>query len=217
MKAAFSWFSLLIFLLFLAGCEAAQQTTTSSSATTTTSTASTTASTTSTVYIPSAHQINLAVEACTYVNSDAPNGNYSNPSGVYMGCIDTTIYYAFLRFDIIPIPLGALINSAIFYYYVNSGSTTAFHIANIASTWEESAITWNNVPSLSSLIASGQAGGTYGYNSIDITNGFRQWYNGTTPNYGFRMHGEWEGGYKYMIFGGRSSVNPPYIKVNYTY
>ena len=183
-------------------------TTTNTSIINTTSTAVIIPTTTS-LYIPQSHVVYLAASA--NVSWNMYGGLYTNE--LRLGAVQgSAIYYAYLYFDLSSIPKGATINSVVFKYYVTSGNVTSFQIKHLDSSWAELSFI---PPSAGPIIASGQAT-KYGYNSVDITNGFRAWHNGSITNNGFGIYGlnELE---DMIIFDSRYGTNPPYLEVTYIY
>jgi len=191
----------------------ATTTTTTSTSTTSPLITATTTSSTTTTYNASYHALDLTAEACTWARSGS-NTNQSSQSTVYLGGDPSWFYaYAYLKFDISSIPALASIYSATFYYYVDSGNVMYFQIMNLASSWEESTLTFSNKPTAGTTIASGTVQ-YLGYNSIDITNGFRNWFNGTSTNNGFGMYGIGDS-QPLVLFEDQHNTNPPIIRAIY--
>lgn len=87
------------------------------------------------------------------------------------------------------IPSNATIIYAKFKFYVkNYVGTDTYTLRRVTATWTEGGITWNNQPGVSDTINSLSCGAKKWY-EVDITNAFKNWWNATWADYGFRMNG----------------------------
>ncbi|SEN50187.1 DNRLRE domain-containing protein, partial [Lihuaxuella thermophila] len=105
---------------------------------------------------------------------------------------DYGITRSFIKFQLQPLLSGAQISSA--RLYLNQYSTVANQQVNlypVTSNWSSSSVTWNNQPSIGSLLSSTTVGGAGEY-SWDLTSLARGWYSGTTKNYGVSLRHQTE-------------------------
>ncbi|MBA7476358.1 hypothetical protein ES707_11743 [subsurface metagenome] len=120
------------------------------------------------------------------------------------------------------LPRNAKINSATLYIYVSTAASgfAALWTKLCDADWDESTLTWNNMPSISG----GEIGSTMnltttGWKSNIITTIFNNWFTGAANNYGIMFWtDEAESG-----SAGAGYVNTsenvsyqPYVLVNYT-
>ncbi len=143
--------------------------------------------------------------------------DYLNPDG--------QIVRSLIRFDVSAIPAGTPIDSAVLrVYLVNSydypGRSRTITTYRISSSWSESGVTWNTMPSC--VQAYGSASVTHeawGWYSFNVTNLVRGWVNGTLTNYGVMLRGpEWSGSdSSWRGFATRESgtTYAPYLQITY--
>ena len=121
-----------------------------------------------------------------YAESGYPDIEPGNQRNLYLGY--DTLYNKYrtriyIKFNLPSLPSGAEVDSAQaqLYQYADecSGSygVTAYEIA---SSWGEWEVTWNNQPSKGSSVGSASFSCSDGWKSIDITGLVRDWYGGQT-------------------------------------
>ncbi len=127
-----------------------------------------------------------------------------------------------IEFDLSSLPAGATINSATLELYeygqcsVNMNSID-LHL-NLGS-WEESSVTWSNAPSYGPVIATNTGETTEcEWLIFDVTSAVTDWYNGSEPNYGFRISGPDQKVRKYIPSSDNNDrpTERPILRINYT-
>ena len=115
----------------------------------------------------------------TYVNSAHPAVNYGSLSNLYVNSNGT----ALLQFDLSALPAGTTagqIGSATLKLYVNRVNTSGLvSVLPVNSAWSESAVTYNSIPTLGSMVASFTPVAAEQYVIVDITALVQGWV--TTP------------------------------------
>jgi len=110
--------------------------------------------------------ISLQVIEDTYANSDNPDTNYGSANGFVSGMDGGSVCRSFLKFDLSSIPPGQLVISAKLRLDNSFISFPApeLGVYYIHDSWDESTLTWNNMPSSNEFIPIDQ-----GYISGEIT------------------------------------------------
>gem|GEM_PF-3570967 len=161
--------------------------------------------------------VNLPSVADAQTSQKYPDANYGTNPLMYSGnMIDSLSYRSYLRFDLSPIPTGAIINSATLIVYVASatGSPT-IEVRSAVQGWTESTVTWNNQPIPSALIIDSQViSSSPGFVSWDITSLVSMWFGGKVFNNGICLKGP-TSAESYAQFHTREGSNPPYIQITY--
>ena len=132
----------------------------------------------------------------SYVNSSSPNTNYGSDARLWVSDLRTT----YIKIDLPPLPDGATINTAFLYIpYYFSGSTGRMKTGayRVLSNWAEHSITYNNAPTLGSYISYATLSAstsitqtTPGTARYSIHSVVREWYAGTSENYGVAIKRE---------------------------
>jgi hypothetical protein len=115
------------------------------------------------------------------------------------------------------IPSNSTINSAILWMRIRADTTSlTVSVYTCSADWNESTLTWNNMPGQSASIGSfaNMPANTGGWLSLNITSTVQGWNNGTIPNYGLRLVTD-QGGSNSGGFATKESANVPYIVVDY--
>jgi len=89
----------------------------------------------------------LAIED-TYANSGDPCANYGSDNGFCSGKSGSSIYRAYLKFDLSGIPAGNVVTSATLRIDNGFVSDPApeLDVSRISDRWDESTVTWNDQP-----------------------------------------------------------------------
>ncbi len=131
----------------------------------------------------------------SYVSSSFPDNNY-NEIYVAFGEATTTVFRAYLKFDVSSIPSGSTITSATLRLYREDNWNDAlrnFLVSRIASNWTETGPTWNTRPNRTATPTATGFGGTPGTTGwISWTDGailswVQLWVDGSYANYGFEI------------------------------
>jgi hypothetical protein len=142
-----------------------------------------------------------------------------------------TVTRSLIAFDISSIPANSTIISAtLSLYYYNSGNTIghsqssgsdACWLRRITSSWSESTVTWNNLPSTTTvnqvnIPASGND--TASYPNINVTALITDIYNNPTTSDGMMLELQTEQYYRSLLFASSNNSNPalrPRISITY--
>ncbi|MFN8143597.1 MAG: DNRLRE domain-containing protein [Bacteroidia bacterium] len=125
-----------------------------------------------------------------------------------------------LQFDLSSIPAGAVITSAVLSLYFNPNSAEGGHVSSFLSTnscylqritsnWNESTVTWNTMPSTTTLhqvTIPKTTSSTQNFPSINVTSLVQDMINNPTQSFGFMMKLKNEVRFNKMIFA--SSDHP---------
>lgn len=151
---------------------------------------------------PPIETIQLFPSADATVLQGQPSNNWGGLTTMrvgydYSGCpdsVDGKIARSMLRFDLSSIPTGASVVDAKLHldfvtscYFLGHSQRRTVTIYRAASSWSESAVTWNNKPSYAEAYGSASVGvtsSTLGWYSFDVTNLVRAWMAGTYSNNG---------------------------------
>ena len=134
------------------------------------------------------------------VNSKNPSVNFSSIPVYYVGN-DNTFYNSrsYFKIDVPDIGKSNIVVKAEFNLYQTACNPSDFAERNIyayklTQDWDATQITWNNKPTnqstISDYMALNKTNSTV--KTIDITGMVREWYNGSSKNYGFVLMGDSE-------------------------
>lgn len=134
---------------------------------------------------------------------------------------------AFIQFDLSTLPIdvesvqfGVKHNPHTTYCY--SGCSADFYFAPLTAAWDETTINYSNFPARGSDFygpVSVSFPNDFGFVEYDITAAYRDWKNGTIPNYGFNIYSTTVTCNNAAVFFNISSsddteeANRPYLKV----
>jgi len=129
-----------------------------------------------------------------------------------VGIKNGAIYRSFVRFDLPTLPKNCIITNAELTSASGSSDGTLYIEAHmLGRAWQPGTISWSNQPkSGNRLLDYAQ-----NYSYFNITKAVREWYEGTSPNYGigFKAYDETLRRSKTISF--KSSKTKPYLKLNY--
>ncbi len=109
--------------------------------------------------------------ADAYVNSSRANNNFGNSTILRTDASPTINSY--VQFDVDDLP--GTIEEARLRIYTNSGSPVGVDIHSVSdNSWDETSITFNNAPSLGSIIASSGPYSSQSWIEIDVTSGVQE-------------------------------------------
>jgi hypothetical protein len=173
--------------------------------------------------VQTASSLTLVPTGSTTVQEAHPttNYNYSVSPGLTLGRIGGGRSRGLVEFNIGEIPLGATINSATLYIYQGgwydvSGSARTIYADRVTSAWHEAVATWGYAPTVGATAASVTVGMSEGWYAMDVTALVREWYTGTTPDYGLLLRGYEGSGNLYREFVQRFYEDEPELAVDYT-
>jgi hypothetical protein len=124
------------------------------------------------------------------VNSLHPDTNFGNLSNLYVGPSDTSnhpINITLLQFDLSGLPSAPVTHAELRFYVNRANLFGHLDIAPVTSSWQESAVTFNSMPSLGTLIATIPVQQRFAYISVDVTQQVADWLSGKMPNNGFAI------------------------------
>jgi hypothetical protein len=150
-----------------------------------------------------------------------PNTNYGGSIPLTVGRIDGGRSRALIKFNTGQIPAGATINSATLRIYQGgwydySGSVRTIYADRVTAPWHEAVAMWGCAPTVGDTVGHVGVGMTEGWYLIDVTSLVRDWYMGTTPNYGVLLRGYEGSASLYRQFAPRLYDEEPQLVVNYT-
>ena len=108
----------------------------------------------------------------SYMAEAAPTTNYGTTYFMSVTTQPSSNYYSIIKFNTSLIPSGATINSATLYLYKRVGPVSRYHqIYNVSNAWNETNITWNNMPSATTLNDNKSTGTSGSWVSFNVTLG----------------------------------------------
>lgn len=160
---------------------------------------------------------NITVSADTHVDSWAPNTNFGSYNFFSVLTSGSLIAYGYVKFSLSSLPAGIYISNAKMWLYTTpsvGGSSTNDAKFVSDDSWTEGGITWNNKPSLGSILATTVVEQPTTWYSWDVTTQTRTEYNGDkTLSMGLSNYqGNWEAPFRSKEYNGQD----PYLEVSYT-
>ncbi|MBH8609076.1 DNRLRE domain-containing protein [Thermoactinomyces sp. CICC 10521] len=109
-------------------------------------------------------------------------------TGTYTDSIyGTGVYRSYIKFGLAPLLSSANITSAkLTLYQYSTTQPEQVDLYSVASDWTSTGIKWTQVPATGTLITSTNVSDV-GFYDFDITSLVKQWYGGTTSNYGVML------------------------------
>ena len=107
----------------------------------------------------------------SWIEAEFPNGNHGSEISLRIKS-DSRTRRSYLKFDLNSIPTGKSITSVKLYLYCTYkdwNPSLEIYLNETSDNWNESTITWNNAPAVSSAITSILVNGTGQYYCWDIT------------------------------------------------
>ncbi|NQT30570.1 MAG: DNRLRE domain-containing protein [Candidatus Saganbacteria bacterium] len=181
----------------------------------------TTSSTSTTIRIT--YTVPITAEATTFANQafqTTPQYSLLAHEAGY-SATESATRRSFIKFDFSSIPATAIIDSATLYLYVTevAGADTTIYFYAADSLWDETTLTWQNMPA-----ANGQMGivqelfsvGQTGSVSIDANSAVQVWHNGSLDNYGMILVSYNNSSTNILKYTSRASTtNKPYLEIVY--
>jgi hypothetical protein len=110
------------------------------------------------------------------------------------------------------IPVGAVIDSAVFYIDVTTALNEQVTLHRVTADWQETVVTWNNFAGNFNGTSEGSfTPSSAGWYETDVTNLVNSWVDSTYPNFGILLKEEFSS--QVQIFSSRESGISPYLKV----
>jgi len=115
------------------------------------------------------------------------------------------------------IPDGATVESATFYIYVLTPGNQPVNTHRVTADWDETTVTWNSFgEAFDPAIIGSFTTATAGWYTVDITDLFKSWLDGSVPNYGILLD-QVEKEYPRTIYlAHENDYNQPFMEVCYT-
>ena len=127
------------------------------------------------------------VSADSYVNRVFPAVNFGYQSNLRVSNMSTSL----LGFNLASLPSGTTssqVSKATLWLYINRVDTAgSVNVSPVTSTWSESAVTYNSIPSLGSVIASFTAASGEQYIAVDLTALVQSWLTTPSSNFGIAL------------------------------
>lgn len=121
------------------------------------------------------------------------------------------------RFDLSPIPAGAVINQVSAEFYVVSlTAANSLKLHSITQDWTEGNATWSTLNAAYDATTASTLSPTtsQAYSAAMLTSLVQQWLDGSTPNYGIMFRGAVNIDSQ-TTYASRESPNPPRLVVTY--
>jgi hypothetical protein len=129
----------------------------------------------------------VADASVSTVNSGTNFGSLSN---LYVGPSDAgnhAINITLLQFDLTSVPAAPVAHAELRFYVNRANFFGHVDVAPVTSSWVESAVTFNTLPSLGAVIATVPVSQRFAYISVDVTNQVSDWLSGKSTNNGFAI------------------------------
>ncbi|HWY06337.1 MAG TPA: DNRLRE domain-containing protein [Candidatus Acidoferrales bacterium] len=124
------------------------------------------------------------------VSTINPGTNFGSLSNLYVGPADASkhpINITLLQFDLTGVP-SPLVAHAELRFYVNRLNFFGHaDVAPVTSSWLETAVTFNTMPSIGAVIATVPVQQRFAYVSVDVTQQVADWLSGKSTNNGFAI------------------------------
>lgn len=138
-----------------------------------------------------------------------------------------------IQFDLSAIPVGAVITDAKLSLYYNSDNQEGSHfstffyknttvINRVTSNWDESTVTWNNQPSVTTqnqVTLAASTSSTQSYPNINVTALVRDMVSNPSQSFGFRLKMKAEDQFRKLLFASSDHPNAalrPKLVITYT-
>jgi hypothetical protein len=124
------------------------------------------------------------------VSTVNPGTNFGSLSNLYIGPSDTNnhpINITLLQFDLSGVPSAPVAHAELRFYVNRANFFGHVDVAPVTSSWLESAVTFNTLPSLGAVIATVPVSQRFAYVSVDVTQQVADWLSGKSTNNGFAI------------------------------
>ena len=158
----------------------------------------------------------------TVIDQANPNTNYGSKLGLMVGRDNGNASRMLLDLPLWDLPPNGEIQSATLKIFVSgwadyTGHSRVITAYRAASLWQENNATWNHAPLMAEAVGSVSIGmpAAGAWYDIDLTQAVKNWYAGTTPDYGVVLVGP-ESEDVYRILSSTETTTAPYLNVTYT-
>ena len=124
------------------------------------------------------------------VSTVNPGTNFGSLSNLYVGPSDTSnhpINITLLQFDLSGVPSAPVAHAELRFYVNRVNFFGQVDVAPVTSSWLESAVTFNTLPSVGAVIATASVQQRFAYVSVDVTQQVAAWLSGKSTNNGFAI------------------------------
>jgi len=124
------------------------------------------------------------------VSTVNPGTNFGSLSNLYVGPSDTgnhPINITLLQFDLTAVPSAPVAHAELRFYVNRAILFGHVDVASVTSSWAESAVTFNSLPSVGAVIATVPVSQRFAYISVDVTQQVANWLSGKSSNNGFAL------------------------------
>jgi hypothetical protein len=124
------------------------------------------------------------------VSTVNPGTNFGSLSNLYVGPLDASnhpINITLLQFDLSGVPSAPVAHAELRFYVNRLIFFGQVDVAPVTSSWLETAVTFNTLPSLGAVIATVPVQQSFAYVSVDVTQQVADWLSGKSTNNGFAI------------------------------
>jgi hypothetical protein len=124
------------------------------------------------------------------VSTVNPGTNFGSLSNLYVGPADASnhpINITLLQFDLTGVPSAPVAHAELRFYVNRLNFFGHVDVAPVTSSWLETAVTFNTMPSVGAVIATVPVPQRFAYISVDVTRQVADWLSGRTTNNGFAI------------------------------
>lgn len=124
------------------------------------------------------------------VSTVNPGTNFGSLSNLYVGPLDASnhpINITLLQFDLSGVPSAPVAHAELRFYVNRVNFFGQVDVAPVTSSWLETAVTLNTLPSIGAVIATAQVQQRFAYVSVDVTQQVAAWLGGKSTNNGFAI------------------------------
>jgi collagen triple helix repeat protein len=124
------------------------------------------------------------------VSTVNPGTNFGSLSNLYVGPADASnhpINITLLQFDLTAVPSAPVAHAELRFYVNRANFFGHIDVAPVTSSWVESAVTFNSLPSVGAVIATVPVSQRFAYISVDVTQQVADWLSGKSTNNGFAI------------------------------
>jgi hypothetical protein len=124
------------------------------------------------------------------VSTVNPGTNFGSLSNLYVGPSDTNnhpINITLIQFDLAGVPSAPVAHAELRFYVNRVNFFGNVDVAPVTSSWLETAVTFNTLPSVGAVIATVPVQQRFAYVSVDVTQQVADWLSGKSTNNGFAI------------------------------